>query len=60
MARPDQVEAWADKHGKEIHAYLWRMLGDAQDADDALQETFLRALRHRRAARVAPLSGAEL
>lgn len=50
MARPDQIEAWADKHGKEIHAYLWRMLGDAQDADDALQETFLRVLRHRRAA----------
>jgi len=50
VARPDQVEAWADKHGKEIHAYLWRMLGDAQDADDALQETFLRVLRHRRAA----------
>jgi RNA polymerase sigma factor (sigma-70 family) len=47
VARPDQVDAWADKHGKEIHAYLWRMLGDGQDADDALQETFLRALRHR-------------
>jgi len=50
VGRPDQVEAWADKFGKEIHAYLWRMLGDAQDADDALQETFLRVLRHRRAA----------
>jgi RNA polymerase sigma-70 factor (ECF subfamily) len=49
VARPDQVEAWAGKHGKEIHAYLWRMLGNAQDADDALQETFLRVLRHRRA-----------
>ena len=47
MARPDQVEAWADRHGKEIHAYLWRMLGDSQDADDGLQETFLRVLRHR-------------
>jgi RNA polymerase sigma factor (sigma-70 family) len=43
----DQVEVWADKYGKEIHAYLWRMLGDSQDADDGLQETFLRALRHR-------------
>jgi len=46
----DQIEAWADKYGKEIHAYLWRILGDAQDADDGLQETFLRVLRHRRAA----------
>ena len=47
MARPDQIEAWADRYGKEIHAYLWRMLGDSQDADDALQETFLRVLRQR-------------
>ena len=47
MAHPDQVEAWADSYGREIHAYLWRMLGDPQDAEDGLQETFLRALRHR-------------
>jgi RNA polymerase sigma factor (sigma-70 family) len=47
VARPDQVEAWADRYGKEIHAYLWRMLGDPQDAEDGLQETFLRALRAR-------------
>ena len=50
MGSADQIEAWADKYGKEIHAYLWRILGDAQDADDGLQETFLRVLRHRRAA----------
>ena len=50
MGSVDQIEAWADKYGKEIHAYLWRILGDAQDADDGLQETFLRVLRHRRAA----------
>ena len=47
MAPADQVEVWAERYGKEIHAYLWRMLGDSQDADDGLQETFLRALRHR-------------
>jgi RNA polymerase sigma-70 factor (ECF subfamily) len=47
VASADQIEAWADRYGKEIHAYLWRMLGDPQDADDGLQETFLRALRHR-------------
>jgi RNA polymerase sigma-70 factor (ECF subfamily) len=29
----------------EIHHYLWRMLQDPQDADDVLQESFLRALR---------------
>ena len=47
MAGADQVEAWAVRYGREIHAYLWRMLGDAQDAEDGLQETFLRALRQR-------------
>jgi RNA polymerase sigma factor (sigma-70 family) len=47
VARVDQVEVWAERYGKEIHAYLWRLLGDSQDADDCLQETFLRALRHR-------------
>jgi RNA polymerase sigma factor (sigma-70 family) len=49
VARGDQIEAWADRYGKEIHAYLWRLLGDAQDAEDGLQETFLRALRYRNA-----------
>jgi RNA polymerase sigma factor (sigma-70 family) len=47
VAGADQIEAWADRYGKEIHAYLWRMLADEQDADDALQETFLRVLRYR-------------
>jgi RNA polymerase sigma-70 factor (ECF subfamily) len=43
----DQVEVWAAKYGKEIHAYLWRMLGDSQDAVDGVQVTCLRARRHR-------------
>ncbi|HMK08264.1 MAG TPA: RNA polymerase sigma factor [Anaerolineales bacterium] len=47
MAPAEQVGLWVDRHGQEIHAYLWRFLGDAQDAEDALQETFLRALRYR-------------
>ena len=45
MAQRDQIEAWVDVYGREIHAYLWRMLGDSHDAEDCLQETFLRALR---------------
>lgn len=47
MARGDLVEAWAERYGKEIHAYLWRMLADPQDAEDCLQETFLRAIDER-------------
>ncbi|NIM93486.1 MAG: sigma-70 family RNA polymerase sigma factor, partial [Anaerolineales bacterium] len=29
----------------EIYSYLWRLLHDAQDAEDCLQEVFLRAFR---------------
>jgi RNA polymerase sigma-70 factor (ECF subfamily) len=38
-------ETLVDEHSREIFAYLWRMLRDPQDAEDALQETFLRAFR---------------
>lgn len=33
------------RHSGEIHAYLWRLLQDSEDAQDILQETFLRAFR---------------
>ena len=46
MAQPDDVQAWVESYWREIHAYLWRMLGDRQDAEDCLQDTFVRALRH--------------
>lgn len=31
------------QHSEEIHAYLWRMLRDKHDAEDCLQEVFLKA-----------------
>lgn len=34
-----------ERHGGEIHAYLWRLLQDGEEAQDVLQETFLRAFR---------------
>lgn len=34
-----------EAHGKEIHVYLWRMLQNTEDAEDCLQETFLRAYK---------------
>jgi RNA polymerase sigma-70 factor (ECF subfamily) len=37
----DLVEA----HSSELYAYLWRLLGDEDEAQDCLQDTFLRAFR---------------
>ncbi|MCW5878683.1 MAG: RNA polymerase sigma factor [Anaerolineales bacterium] len=44
MDKPDFAEL-VEAHGRELHAYLWRMLGDEAEAQDCLQDTFLRALR---------------
>src|SRR5437660_1367620 len=41
-----------ERHRGEILTYLRRLLGDAADAEDACQETFLRA--HRAFGRLAP------
>ena len=41
----DEFNTLIDQHSREIFAYLWRMMRDQQDAEDALQETFLRAFR---------------
>ena len=45
MTKPD-FETLVDKHSAEIFAYLWRMVRDEADAQDCLQETYLRAYRN--------------
>ncbi len=32
-------------YSRELFAYLWRMMRDPEDAEDALQETFIRGFR---------------
>jgi RNA polymerase sigma-70 factor, ECF subfamily len=42
--KPD-FEELVERHSTEIFAYVWRMLRETHDAEDCLQETFLRAFR---------------
>jgi RNA polymerase sigma-70 factor (ECF subfamily) len=44
MVKPD-FEELVEIHSAEIFAYVWRMLRETSDAEDCLQETFLRAFR---------------
>jgi RNA polymerase sigma-70 factor, ECF subfamily len=44
MVKPD-FEELVELHSAEIFAYVWRMLRETNDAEDCLQETFLRAFR---------------
>ena len=42
---PGGFDALVSAHSAAIFAYLWRMLRDSADAEDCLQDTFLRAYR---------------
>jgi RNA polymerase sigma-70 factor (ECF subfamily) len=42
---PGDIEARLEQHRRELTGYCYRMLGSAFEADDAVQETMLRAWR---------------
>lgn len=38
-------DSLVEAHSAELFAYLWRMVGDIEDAEECLQDAFLRAFR---------------
>ena len=45
VAGPEELESRLEQHRSELTGYCYRMLGSAFEADDAVQETLLRAWR---------------
>lgn len=46
MNREALDDAWIEEHYGRIHRSAWMLTGDAQEAEDLTQETFLRAIKH--------------
>ena len=45
MSSSTEFDQLVETHSAEIFAYLWRTLQNTEDAEDCLQETFIRAFR---------------
>jgi RNA polymerase sigma-70 factor (TIGR02960 family) len=47
LSEVDEFSGLAERHRRELHVHCYRMLGSFEDAEDTVQETFLRAWRYR-------------
>lgn len=45
MKDATSFESVMEQYSAEIYRYLWRMFGDSQEAEDCLQDSFLRAYK---------------
>lgn len=45
MSSVEEFSSVVEKYSGEIYAYLWRLFDGQEDADDCLQEVFLRAFK---------------
>ena len=46
-AAPPELAALTERHRRELHVHCYRMLASFDEAEDAVQETFLKAWRGR-------------
>ena len=56
----EDFEAVTSRHRRELHVHCYRMLASFEEAEDAVQETFLRAWRGRDGLRAGPSARAWL